>query len=123
MRVICSQGSAGQAVSLGPAPSYRIDRRVLYTSDGSTVFGRYAQHYWEVQGHHYTRCDCDKAASVRFEGPNGAAQEFGPFDQVSIVDGAIRADGRLLATFSDDTESWHCTATNSDWPIVVITKA
>jgi len=39
---------------------------------------------------------------------------------VHWTDGAMYADGRLLATFDDATQKWMCTATRRVFPVMVL---
>lgn len=120
MHLTC-HGAAGD-VTLGPSAHFRLDGSALRDAGGAPL-GVYHHHLWEIGGKPCIRLDAGRRAVVRFEGAAGAAQEFGPFERASVADGAVRGDGRLLATFSEEAGRWRCLADGTDWPAVVLAEA
>jgi len=80
-------------------------------------------HQWNARGRHFIQLRADgDHPRVRFDAEegDGSSVEYGPFDEVHWTDGAMYADGRLLATFDDATQQWMCTATRRVFPVMVL---
>lgn len=109
------------AVTLGPAPYFRISGPLIRQGPHNDIVGRYQGHFWEIQGNSFSRCDCRTGASIHFEDSFGATSErFGPFDHFFISDGTVYTDHEPFARYLEETGHWHHCATNASWPVLVI---
>lgn len=109
------------AVILGPAPYFRISGQVIRRGPGNEIVRRYRNHFWEIQGDMFSRCDCRDNASIHFEDAFGGASEFfGPFRPLFMSDGTVYADHEPFAKFVEEARCWHHCATNVRWPVLVV---
>jgi len=85
---------------------------------------KYKNHFWEIQGQHFTRYDCLDMVSIHFEDVAGDPSEsFGPFAYFWVTDGAIYAERDLFAKFMEESQLWHCYPADTYWPVMVVTQA
>lgn len=113
----------GDAVSIGPAPYFRIGGNMIHQSGHRESIAEYKNHSWEVKGKHHTRYVCEGPSLIHFENLMGdATAAFGPFKEFAAADGVLHADGELLAKFVEETQLWHCFPTDTYWPTIVISE-
>jgi len=109
------------AVTLGPAAYFRISGHLIRRGPENEIVGHYRNHFWEIQGNLFSRCDCRCSASIHFEDTfGGTSNLFGPFDHFFISDGTIYADHKLFARYVDEMSCWQHCDTDSCWPVLVI---
>ena len=114
-------GSGGPAVTLGPAPWFRVSGNFIRQGPHGAIAGTFRLHHWEVQSRQFVRFDCPDSPAVHFEdAAGGPSEDFGPFAECSSVDGTVHANGDLLAKFIEETQLWHCLPTETYWPVLVI---
>lgn len=119
--LLFSGGSSGNTVRLGPAPWFRISGNYVRQGPHGTIAGTFHMHHWEVNAHHFPRYDCKEAALLHFEdAAGGPTRDFGPFSALYAEDGVMHADGKLFAKFIEETVLWHCFATETYWPALII---
>jgi hypothetical protein len=124
IRLIFESSDPGYAITLGPAPLFRVGGNFIRQGPEKSVVARYRNHFWEVQERHFTRYDCLDSASIHFEDIAGDPSEsFGPFVRFWVADGALYAERNLFAKFVEESQLWHCYPTDTYWPIMVITQA
>jgi hypothetical protein len=112
----------GSRVTLGPAPWFRFEGSVIREGPLQSPVAELRNHQWNAKGRHFIQLWADgDHPRVRFaaEG-DGTSVEYGPFDEVHWTDGAMYADGLLLARFDDATQQWVCTATRQVFPVMVL---
>jgi hypothetical protein len=111
----------GSRLTLGPAPWFRVDRNELRQGPTESLVGELRNHQWAVNGRHYAVVEATPGSTVRFASPTGGeTRPTGPYREVRLADGALYADGKLVARFDDDTYLWRCIATHQAWPAVVV---
>jgi hypothetical protein len=116
--------SSGDSVVLGPAPWFRVAGNHIRQGPGGEVVAEIRNHQWELRDRFFTRIDCEDRVRVHFEDAGGApTRRFGPFGAFFAVDGALYADERMLARFTEETQLWHCFPTETFWPVLVIEPA
>jgi len=109
------------AVTLGPAPYFRISGHLIRQGPENEIVGYYQRHFWEIQGGLFSRCDCRTGASIHFEDTfGGASERFGPFDHFYISDGTVYTDHEPFARFVEETRCWRHCGTKACWPVLVI---
>jgi len=96
---------------VGPAPYFVIRGAVLLAGPGEETVGFYADGLWHVAGRSFTTIKPDGPTAVQFQENDGPSctDTLGPFEDVNLVDGAIRQGprpGRLLAKFDDESGTW-----------------
>jgi len=113
----------GAGVTFGPAPWFRFDGNLIREGPLQSPVAELRDHQWNAKGRHFIQLRADgDHPRVRFDAEEGGGSsvEYGPFDEVHWTDGAMYADGRLLATFDDATQKWMCTATRRVFPVMVL---
>jgi hypothetical protein len=109
------------STSLGPAPWFRIAGNFIRQGPHGSIAGTFRMHHWEVAGHHFARYDCKEGALVHFEDfQGGPSEDFGPFACLYAQDGVLHVEKDLFAKFIEETQMWHCFATETFWPVMVI---
>ncbi|BBA32204.1 hypothetical protein sS8_0236 [Methylocaldum marinum] len=118
--LIFESGAGGLPEQLGPAPWFRVGGNFIHQGPQGNIAATYRNHFWETQGRHFTRYDCNEPVRIAFENAAGEPSEwFGPFAYVSCADGVVYAEDRLFAKFKEESDLWHCYPTNTYWPILV----
>ena len=111
----------GSSLTLGPATHFRITGNFMRIAPDGTVVARYHNHFWEVQGQHFTVYRSTARTVVHFVDAQGEpSSEFGPFATLSVADGAAYADGELFARLVDESQLWHCYSDGTYWPMMII---
>lgn len=111
----------GSRVTLGPAPWFHFDGNVIRQGPLESPVAELRNHQWNAKGRHFVQLHADGHPRVRFGGEReGGGVEYGPFEEVHWSDGAMYADGRLLAKFDDASRQWICTATRQVFPAMVL---
>ena len=116
-----SPDPSGAAVSVA-APWFRVARSVVQRGPDETVVGELSGGDWVVGGRRYPRLEIERGSTLHFEGALGAGgPELGPFDEALLADGRLQADGRVIATFDQESELWRQEDSGERWPVVVVT--
>jgi hypothetical protein len=124
IRLAFGSNDLGYGITLGPAPVFRVGGNFIRQGAEKSIVARYRNHFWEIQGRHFTRYDCVDVASIHFEDATGDPSEpFGPFAYFWVADGTIYAEKNLFAKFMEESQLWHCYPTDTYWPVMVITQA
>ena len=113
----------GSRLTLGPAPWFRVDRNELRQGPTESLVGELRNHQWNVKGRHFAIVEATPGSTVQFAGPASAAPPLGPYQDLRLTDGALYADGKLVAKFDDETYLWLCPDTHQAWPAVVVASA
>ncbi len=112
---------AGSRITLGPAPWFRVERNELRQGPTEGLVGELRDHQWNVNGRHFAMLEATPGALLEFAGPAGPmAAPLGPYEELHMADGAMYADGQLVARFDDDTYLWRCPATHEAFPALVV---
>lgn len=121
IQLIFEDTAAGKSARLGPAPWFRIAGNFIRQGPHGSIAGTFRMHHWEVGGHHYGRYDCKTPVVLHFEdAQGGASEQFGPFSFLFAQDGVLHAERELFAKFIEETQMWHCFATENFWPVMVL---
>jgi hypothetical protein len=105
---------------LGPAPWIRISGNFIRQGPEGTVVAIYRHHQWELQGRHFTRWYCKPPGVLHFEDVDGGRTEpFGPFQTFHAADGVLYSDDELFAKILEESQLWHCYATENSWPALI----
>lgn len=124
MRLHVAAPLLGHGLTLGPAPWFRVDRASLVMGPLAMAVGRLVDRQWEIRGRSFTSFDLDEEVTVYFEGPIGApGRELGTFDDLRIVDGALLAGRKVIATYDDATDAWTAALDGTQWPAVLMVTA
>lgn len=117
-----SPDASGAAVSVGPAPWFRVTRNVVHRGPDEAVVGELSDRQWVVAGRRYARLEIERGSTFHFEGALGAGgTELGPFQAAHLDAGELHADGNVLATFDEGAQLWRSEATGDLWPVLVVT--
>ena len=112
-----------RAVTVGPAPGFRVAGNFLRELPSNDVLGEYSRHQWHVRGGHFSRYDCIDACHVCFADAEGVLSEaFGPFAGLHVADGTMYTLDKLFAKFIDETVLWHSFELESYWPSLIISS-
>ena len=116
-----------QTHTVGPAPYFVIRENSLRAGPGGEEVGFYADGLWHAAGHGFTAILPDAPATVHFgEDGDPSPDPLGPFENVAVVDGAIRHGprlGRVLARFDEDSRTWYVFAAKRRCPNAVLQPA
>ena len=113
--------------AVGPAPYFRLAGNALRAGPDDAAVAVYEGGAWHVGGKSFLTVTVGEPATIRFEGDGeGCSGTHGPFEQVKLVDGAIRCGPKLrtlLAKFDEDSQSWFIYADQSSCPAAVLSAA
>ena len=116
--------SPSYAVTLGPAPWYRISGNFIREGPAGRIVAIFRRHMWDLADHSYTRFDCRDPALIHFEdSAGGTTEDFGPIASFFAADGVLYAEGKLFAKFIEETQLWHSYVTENFWPAMIIKPA
>lgn len=111
------QGSHSHSHSIGPVPYFKIERDELKTGPDDTIIAKHKGHGWEHRGSSYIVLTVPASCLVTFHG----GTTHGPFEQLRIVDGFIRAgDGQRLAGYIEDVALWFAYPENKHYDALTI---
>ena len=118
-------GIAGvHSVVLGPAPWFSIGENFIRQGPAGDVVAHYRNHVWEAHGRQFVRYDCKDRSLINFENAIGEKSEnFGPFNDFWVSDGAMYTETKLFAKHMDETQLWHCYETDTYWAWLLIKSA
>src|SRR3569623_1437912 len=110
-----------RSANLWPATSFRVAGNFIRDAETGRILARFHNHFWDVNGQHYTGYRCPDRLTVRFENVEGGSSETnGPFDGIFVADGSVYANETLIAKFIDQTLLWHEHATDTFWPNMIL---
>jgi hypothetical protein len=111
-----------KTTKLAPAPFFRITGNFISQGPNGTVVAKFSNHFWDMQGQqHFTQYACHDRTSIHFEDAlANTSESFGPFDEISVADGVVYANGQLFARFTEETQLWHCYKTDTYWLSMII---
>ena len=113
--------SAAQRAVLGPAVAFRVAGNFIRHAESGEILARYLNHFWEVQGMHFTHYSCPNPVHVHFEDAEGGKTDlYGPYNDLSVADGSVYTQNRLIAKFMDTTILWHDHETDTFWPSMIL---
>ena len=114
----------GEALTVGPAPYFRIEGRSLRAGPADEEVGHYEGGAWHLGERTFLTATAESPARVHFEGDGEpCAGAHGPFAQVRLVDGAIRHGPQshgLLAKYDEEAQSWYVYAEQKSCPAAVL---
>jgi hypothetical protein len=114
----------GRPVVLGPAPWFEISGNFIRQGPDGEIVAEYIKHSWHARGQYFTSITCRERTLVHFEDAGrGATPDKGPFDHIRLADGALHANGEILAKFVEETQLWHSYPTETYFPIMIIKPA
>lgn len=105
----------------GPAAEFRFDAHGVTAHPGGRTVAQFSGRMWQLDGRHFTRCECRDPARVRFEDTQGRLTDpVGPFSTLDFYGGSLYAGKTLLARFDERRQLWHSVQHNADYPAIVI---
>jgi hypothetical protein len=115
-----------QVQTVGPAPYFRITGDDLRAGPNDAVVATYRNGVWTVNGDSYLTIATESPTAIRFEG-NGtpSPSQYGPFERLRVVDGAIRHGPNaieLLARLDEAKQAWYVYAEQKNYSIAVLAK-
>ena len=123
VRLQMSPPLPGTQLVLGPAPWFRVDRNELRQGPTESLVGELQNRRWNVQGRSFTAAAATPGSTVQFANPHGGVSPaYGPYQDVRLADGAVYADGIVIARFEDETYLWRCALTQKAWPAMLVTS-
>jgi hypothetical protein len=111
---------------VGPAPYFRLTGDDLRAGPNDTIVATYSNGVWSVEGATFLTIAVEDPTALRFEeNGNGhaSAAQYGPYDQLRVVDGAIRHGPNaieLLARLDETTQAWYVYPEQKNYRIVVL---
>ncbi len=114
---------ARDVFTVGPAPHFRLFGNTLCAGPNDQVVATYQGGYWHTEHGPFVVLTTSAPTQVRFEG-SLCDDDYGPFDEIRLVDGAIRYGlhpGKLLATLNEQKLLWHLPAHSKDCPNILFT--
>ena len=110
----------GADLSPGVFSELRFDRNLLRPSAGGTPIAVHRDHSWESEGRKFLRLDCGGRVVLYFGELDGTlGVMFGPYQNLSAVDGSLYADGERFAVFDEATDLWAIEHTELQCPVLV----
>jgi hypothetical protein len=107
--------------SIGPVASFRVAGNFIRNADTSEILARYLNHFWHVEAMFFTRYDCSGPVFMHFEDlEGGETPRYGPFDHLSVADGSVHHDDKLVAKFIDPTLLWHDIESDTYWQNLIL---
>jgi hypothetical protein len=117
----------GERLTVGPAPYFRLAGKSLRAGPGDEEVGFYENGMWHLAGKAFLTATADSPAQVEFRHDGDPSSgTHGPFENLKLVDGAIRhgpKSGAVLAKFDEDSQTWYSYADRKDCPVAVLTEA
>ena len=97
----------GAGLSPGVFSELRFDRHLLRPSAAGAPIAEHRDNAWQVDGRSFPRMDCTGRVFVYVtDKAGGLGRVFGPFAQLSTVDGVMLADRQPFATFDEAAKLW-----------------
>ncbi len=120
--LIFESDQLAKTTKLPPAPFFRITGNFINQGPARTPVAKFRNHFWDMQGQqHFTQYACHDRAVVHFEdAPGNTSETFGPFDEITVADGVVYANGQLFARFTEETQLWHCYKTDTYWLTMIL---
>ena len=112
-----------QVRRIGPAPYFRLKADTLVSGPDDVVIGTYQNGVWTVNGDVFLTLAADAPARVRFEGNGSGNHDFGPFERLKVVDGAIRHGPNaveLLARLDEEKQAWYVYSEQKNYPVAIV---
>ena len=95
--------------------AFVVDASGIHAQPGGTVVARHVNDRWLVGGDLFLKVQCGEAVACLFDnGARPAPPAQGPFDQLTIVEGVLRADERPLAML-DERRGWNSLVGDETW--------
>ncbi len=110
----------GASLSPGVFSELRFDRNLLRPSAAGTPIAVHRDHAWEAEGRKYSRLDCAGRMALflaQLDGTLGPV--YGPYRQLSAVDGVLYADRERFAEFDEAANLWILEHTELRCPVLV----
>ncbi len=108
---------------VGPAPYFRITGDTLLAGPDERIIGTYENGVWAVENDVFLIIGADHPTKVRFESNGESCADYGPFERLKVVDGAIRHGPNaieLLARLDDQAQLWYVYAEQKYCPAAVL---
>ena len=110
----------GAGLSPGVFSELRFDRNLLRPSAAGTPVAVYRDNAWEAEGRRFLRLDCSGRVVIYFGQLDGTlGTMFGPYEQLSAVDGILYADREHFASFDETSALWAIEHTQLRCPVLV----
>ncbi len=104
-----------------PAAAFRFGPDGVTADPGGHQVARFSGRMWEIDGRHFTRCECRGPARVQLEDTDGQLTEpLGPFDALALYGGSLYHKGALLARFDEAGRVWHAVQSKAVYTAIVI---
>jgi len=113
--------TANTSVTLGPAPWFRVAGNFVRQGPHGAIVGTFRRHVWEVGSEHFPIYECREPHRIHFEdAAGGVGPVLGPYSRLTVEDGLMHEDDRLVAKFMDQNQLWLCYETETYWPVMII---
>jgi hypothetical protein len=110
----------GASLSIGVFSELRFDRDLLRPSTAGAPIAVHRDHAWEVEGRRYLRMDCAGRVMMYFANSDGSlGPNYGPFDEISAVDGHLYTNRQSFAVFDEAQKLWLIRGTELRCPVIV----
>lgn len=89
---------------------------------GGPIIAQHEDHSWRVNHDRYARLEIDSRATLHLERIDGSrSQTFGPFDNLSFIDGIAYANHEVFAFADRSIVDWYCHADGRHYPLLIVT--
>ncbi len=109
---------------VGPAPFFRIEGPTLFTGPDKRQAAVYRGGFWQANGNAFLTLTPEAPVRVEFiYSEPQTAGPHGPFEELRVVDGAIRHGPRLaalLARFDERMQAWYVCPEARNSPVVIL---
>lgn len=108
-------------ITAGPAAEFRFDAVGVTARPGDRAVAQFSNRMWQVDGHHFTRCESRESARVQFEDMQGHLTDpLGPFGSLHLYGGSLYAGKMLLARFDERRQIWQASQRKVDYVAIVV---
>lgn len=117
------KGDGGREATLGPVKRFRVASNFIRDADSGEILARYLNHFWHVGDKVFTHYVCPERPLMYFEDlEGGKTPTYGPFADLSVVDGSVHVKDKLVAKFIDPTLLWHDVESDTYWPTMMLSS-
>ena len=82
----------------------------------------YENHLWVTEPGRFSRFDIEQSVEVSFGSDAATSRTFGPYRQLSGVDGILYAEQRVFAFYDEQRKDWYAFEDGRHWRRVIITS-
>jgi len=96
------------------ADAFTLHRGKLEAWPDGRLIARHVDNHWQVDERRFVRFECGPRVACVFESDAHAAEQHGPYDSLTCVDGVLWFGSDAIAALKDD--HWASMMTKKAWP-------